>query len=63
MVGLLLKAGADVSAATEGGKTALDFAVEANRENVVDLLEAAARTRPAKKAGARVGVRSRRGGP
>ena len=51
MVGLLLKAGADVSAATEGGKTAVDFAVEANRENVVDLLETASRTRSTGKAG------------
>ena len=52
MVGLLLKAGADVSAATEGGKTAFDFAIEANGESVVDLLETASRTRPTGKAGA-----------
>ena len=52
MVRLLLKAGADAGAATDGGKTALEFAIEANRENVVDLLEAASKARPTRKAGA-----------
>ena len=51
-VELLLKAEADAGAATDGGKTALEFAIEANRENVVDLLEAASKARPTRKAGA-----------
>ncbi len=41
MIQSLLSAGADVNGRTEAGKTPLDFAIEADRTEAVDLLEQA----------------------